>query len=568
MMETGESESAENLRKRVKKLARELDLLKLILERNKSTALAKAQINTVLMSERARQNTYMNMVLANSPDIIMLFDSEGRFVYCADIFLKTAGIDSFAFISGRFYGEVLRRFMKPAVFDEISAAFRKAINEKESVVIKEIIDLAGNGQDRHYAIHFTPMFDDRGTLEGAFALFHDITEMLKAKRRAEQASQAKSNFLANMSHEIRTPLNAIIGMTALAKKSCDLARKDYCLEKIAGASAHLLGVINDILDMSKIEADKFELSYTAFDFRKMIRRAVEVIDFRLEEKKQRLSVEIDGAIPGILVSDEQRLAQVLANLLSNAVKFTPEGGLIAITARKLEEIRGLCALEIRVADTGIGISLEQQKKLFQSFEQADGGISRKYGGTGLGLAISKAIVEMMNGTIRIESEVGKGSAFIFTIQAERSGSSAETAPPEPENLNRMFSGRRILLAEDIEINREIVISILEPTGIAIDEAENGRIAYERFSQAPESYDLILMDIHMPEMDGYESTRRIRAVNHPKAKSIPIIAMTANVFREDLERCKTAGMTGHLGKPLNVEELLTALRTSLTDYRGF
>jgi CheY-like chemotaxis protein len=370
-----------------------------------------------------------------------------------------------------------------------------------------------------------------------------------------------------MSHEIRTPLNAIIGMTGLARATKDIARKDYCLAKIEGASVHLLRLINDILDMSKIEADKFELSCTEFDFRKMLDQVIDVLAFRLDEKKQRLVVKVDEHIPSRIVSDEQRFSQVITNLLSNATKFTPHEGLITIEARKCAEIEGGCTLEIQVSDTGIGISPEQQARVFNSFEQVDSSISRKYGGTGLGLAISKKIVEMMHGHIRVESTLGQGASFIFTIQVKRGSAVGPTGEGPVEHTKSMetqkdpapcFSRYRMLLVEDIDLNREIVSSVLEPTRLAIDEAENGKIAYERFIADPEAYDVILMDIHMPEMDGYEATRRIRAFDHPRSKAIPIIAMTANVFREDLERCRQAGMNSHLGKPFNVDELLATL----------
>jgi CheY-like chemotaxis protein len=322
--------------------------------------------------------------------------------------------------------------------------------------------------------------------------------------------------------------------------------------------------------MSKIEADKFELSYTEFHFQTMLKRVTDVLEFRLAEKKQRLEVSVDENIPPHIISDEQRLAQVITNLLVNSVKFTPEGGRISIAAKYLGE----GTIEICVADTGIGISAEQQKKLFQSFVQVDSSISRKYGGTGLGLAISRRIVEMMNGTIRIESDTGKGAAFIFTITAEipKTGTAeAEAEGDAAGDAGIDFTGRHILLVEDVDINREIVVTVLEPTGLAIDEAEDGQAAFNIYTANPARFDLVFMDIHMPGVDGYESTRMIRAweaeqnalrAEGPRELHVPIIAMTANVFREDIERCLAAGMNAHIGKPVNFDEVMAILREYL------
>jgi signal transduction histidine kinase/CheY-like chemotaxis protein len=513
---------------------------------------------------------------------------------------------------------------------------------------------------------------------------------------AQSANRAKSEFLSNMSHEMRTPMNAIIGMTSIGKTAEDISRKDYCFGKIEDASVHLLGVINDILDMSKIEAGKFELSPTTFAFEKMLRRVVDVNNFRVDQKKQRLGVHIDPAIPETLVGDDQRLAQVITNLLSNAVKFTPEGGEIFIDAALESETDGVCTLRVSVKDDGIGISEEQQARLFSSFSQAESSTTRKYGGTGLGLVISKNIVEMMGGEIRIDSRLGEGSVFVFTVKVERGEEREDTAVSgiNLENLRVLlvdddpavrdyfaeiagrlgfmcecaesgeaamkiltekgefdlcfvdwsmpgmdgiavarwiteqttgncvvimisatewsiierdakragvkgflqkpifpssiadcisevfgkelaagestrsadrydFTGKRVILAEDVEINREIVISLLEPTHIRIVSADNGAKALRLFTQSPDEYDLILMDLQMPEMDGYESTRRIRALGTPKAQTIPIIAMTANVFKEDIDRCIEAGMNAHIGKPMNIDTLLEVLKEFLT-----
>jgi signal transduction histidine kinase/DNA-binding response OmpR family regulator len=542
-------------------------------------------------------------------------------------------------------------------------------------------------------------------ISGAVARERREKERDTARETAEKASKAKSDFLANMSHEMRTPMNAIIGMTTIAKTAGNIEKKDYCLKKIEDASTHLLGVINDILDMSKIEANKFELSPVEFVFEKMLQKVVGVSSFRVDEKKQNLSVFIDKNIPPALVGDDQRLAQVIANLLSNAVKFTPEEGTIHLDAR-LESIRGgQCELKISVADSGIGITPEQKTRLFTSFEQADSGTSRKYGGTGLGLAISRRIVEMMHGRVWVDSEPGKGSTFSFTVLlqegrmqnerlldpgvnwknlkvlmvdddkdirgyfrdlADRFGINCDLASGGEEALGLIgekgpydiyfvdwkmpgmdgmelarkikdsaplkngapaksvvtmisatewavieddakqagvdkfipkplfpssiadcinqcigneeiatvlsrkggkaddFSGNTIILAEDIDINREIVLALLEPTGLSIDCAENGRQAVELFTANPDRYGMIFMDVQMPEMDGYEATGAIRTfeAGQKKSEGIPIIAMTANVFKEDVDKCLAAGMNGHVGKPLNLEDVLAQLRKYL------
>ena len=406
-------------------------------------------------------------------------------------------------------------------------------------------------------------------IQGVMERSETEKNIIAAREEAERSSEAKSEFLSRMSHEMRTPLNAIIGMTNIGTSSAELEKKQYCLYKISEASQHLLGVINDILDMSKIAANKFELSYAEFPFTAMVHRIGNVVAFRVEEKNQTYSVDIDPAIPYAIVSDEQRLAQVIANLLSNAVKFTPEKGSISLHAKLEEETPSGCIIRVDVTDTGIGIPEEAQRKLFKSFEQADGGISRKFGGTGLGLAISKRIVEMLDGRIWVESEENNGSRFTFTFKATRGETNApeisgtqDSSPALPTDCLKTLpclSDRAILLAEDIEVNREIVLTLLEDTGIEIDCAENGEQACQKFRANPGKYAMIFMDIHMPEVDGYEATRRIRGMNDlPEASTVPIIAMTANVFREDVEKCLEAGMNGHIGKPINLDELIEQL----------
>ena len=520
-----------------------------------------------------RQDSYLTMVFENSPDIIMLLDKTTRLIYCAKVFLQRAGIKKYEDVIRKDYREVFYHVVNSEQLNNIVAIFETSVKERRPAEFERVLDIGNDGNPRHYEIHFTPLYNTSNVFQGALILFHDQTEIQEAKERTEQASRAKSNFLANMSHEIRTPLNAIIGMTGIAKTTNDQVRKDYCLGKIEGASTFLLGIINDILDMSKIEEDKFELSSTEFDLPAMIHRVANIFEFRINEKRQKLTVNQDPSIPQWISTDEQRLAQVIANLMSNANKFTPQEGNITLAVRRLDDSGAdHYSLEFRVSDTGIGISKEQQGKLFQSFVQVDSSISRKFGGTGLGLAISKKIVEAMEGRIWIESEEGQGSTFIFTIHAGIASAPAVSPPPPAdgkispvtetstmqakagavsENSGPSdYTGKRILLAEDVEINREIVVTILEPMGLKIVEAEDGQIAFDKFSANPDNFDLIFMDIHMPGIDGYEATKLIRSLPFPRAKTIPIIAMTANVFKEDVERCHAAGMNDHIGKPLD------------------
>ena len=517
----------------------------------------------------SRQDSYLNMVFENSPDIMLLLDKFGRLVYCANVFLNISHIQSLESIRKIHYSEVFARFCDSGQLEEIINLFRTSEEEKKPVVFERTMDISRTGNPRHYEIHFTPMYDETATFQGAFILFHDMTEIMEAKTRTEQASRAKTNFLANMSHEIRTPLNAIIGMTTIGTNAAENERKNYCLEKISGASNLLLGIVNDILDMSKIEEDKLELSFYQFDFPAMLQQVVSIFEFRLAEKKQRIIINSDPKIPKIIFTDEQRLAQVITNLIGNAIKFTPEEGKIGLTAKRIDpgENPDSCSIEIQVSDTGIGISEEQQAKLFEPFTQVDSSISRKYGGTGLGLVISKKIVEMMQGDIHIKSKLGEGATFIFTIEAGIPEQKTENDKPDsgtnPINKTKSLSGKRILLAEDIEINREIVVTLLNEFNLKITEAEDGQQAVDKFAAEPEKYDLIFMDIHMPGVDGYEATRLIRSLDNPKAKTVPIIAMTANVFKEDVERCLAAGMNGHVGKPLDFSEVTAILVEYLT-----
>jgi len=381
-------------------------------------------------------------------------------------------------------------------------------------------------------------------------------ELQVASEEALAASYTKSEFLANMSHEIRTPLNAIIGMTAIARSSSDFDRIDDCLSKIGNASHQLMKVINDILDISKIEARKFEMAQEPFSFDSMMRNVINIIEVRAAEKKLHFAIAVDNNIPKVLIGDEMRLSQILINLLSNAVKFTQEGGDVGFAVRHVSQRNNRELIEFLIRDSGIGIAEEQQKTMFDAFAQADSGVANRFGGTGLGLPISKSFVELMGGEISMESSPGIGTCFTVQVPFELGNQDmmkhAHGAKGQPAHH---FQGCTLLLVEDVDINREIVITLLEDTGVTVDCAENGQVAVDMFTDDPDRYDLIFMDIQMPVLDGYIATRAIRALDLPKAQTVPIVAMTANAFADDVERCREVGMNDHMAKPIEVDILL-------------
>ncbi|MDL2234874.1 transporter substrate-binding domain-containing protein [Christensenellaceae bacterium OttesenSCG-928-L17] len=382
-------------------------------------------------------------------------------------------------------------------------------------------------------------------------------ELAVQTEAAQSASRAKGDFLARMSHEIRTPLNAIIGMAHIAHQSSDPATQES-IDQIIKASSHLLGILNDVLDMSKIEAGKFELSEEPFALLGAMEEIHSIISQRCKEKNVTFDMGLLD-IPDInIVGDKLRLSQVLINLLGNAVKFTEADGRVGCSVRVLDQDGERIHLSFMVMDDGIGMTEEQISHLFIPFEQADQTISSRFGGTGLGLAISQNLVKQMGGEITVHSVMDEGSRFMFDLSFATAGEVVHTQ--EEEDTSALdFTGKRILVAEDIEINRYILRELLSSTHLSIDEAENGAIAVQMFeNSAPGYYALVLMDIQMPELDGYSASTRVRALAREDAKTVPIIAMTANAYREDVERAYAAGMNAHLAKPIDIGEVLHTL----------
>ncbi len=402
-------------------------------------------------------------------------------------------------------------------------------------------------------------FDDKEYLLDTFV---DITiqkdlekNLFDAKLSAEAANRSKSEFLSRMSHEMRTPLNAIIGMTQIAGRTDSEERLRDAIKTIGVSSQHLLSLINDVLDMSKIEEGKLDLMPEPFSLSAMVQKMATLIASKAEEKKQRYLALLDASIPDRLVGDAMRLSQVLLNFLSNAVKFTPDGGEVTLRIEKRAQTEQDIALFFSVADTGIGITQEQLARLFAPFSQADGTISARFGGTGLGLVISRRIVQMMGADIAVSSVYGQGSTFSFTVTLPLAGASAVAEDtPDFGDIAGLFAGKRALLVDDVEINRLIAIELLQETGLAMDQATDGQQAVDMVTSTP--YDLVFMDVQMPVMDGYAATRAIRALP-PPAQGTPIIAMSANVFKEDIQASLAAGMNGHVGKPIDLDTMLTA-----------
>ena len=372
-------------------------------------------------------------------------------------------------------------------------------------------------------------------------------ELVEARDRAEAAANTKAQFLANMSHELRTPLTAIVGFSGLLSAHDDLPpQARHWVTRVDEASKALLGIVNDVLDFSKLEEGSVRLDLEPFDPRKLAADTAALVSDQATRKVVELSIDVDATVPAFVLGDTGRIRQVLLNLLSNAVKFTGQG---EVSVR----VYPICdRMKFAVSDTGIGIPEEAVGQLFQRFVQADGSISRQFGGTGLGLAISKRLVEMMGGEIGVDSRLGEGSTFWFTVPLPEAG---PCAPDLIETEIEQACGINVLLVEDTEANQELVTTILRAAGIEVDVAGHGAEAIEAMKL--KAYDMVLMDVHMPVLGGVEATRIIRGLGGGAAET-PIIALSANVLPEQVEEYRQAGMDAHLGKPINPRDMLTMI----------
>jgi len=523
----------------------------------------------------AQSESLLKALTQAIPDLVWLKDPDGVYLACNHRFESFFGASEEAIVGKTDYDFVDRKladFFR--AHDDAAMKNGKPCTNEESISFSD-------GHQELVETTKTPVFDAQHRLLGVLGIGRDITgrkqaeaelqqhrlhleelvasrtvELAQAKEAAETANLAKTAFLANMSHEIRTPMNAILGMAHLLRRAGVTPAQADRLDKIDAASDHLLATINNILDISKIEAGKFVLDDSALTVSSLISNVSSILSERAKDKGLELKTESDS-FPTPLRGDPTRLQQAMLNYVANAIKFT-EHGTVTLRAFVQEESAESVLARFEVIDTGIGIAPEVQQRIFNAFEQADNSTSRKYGGSGLGLVISKRLAELMGGEAGVESTAGVGSTFWFTVRL-RKGQSHEDLTPTPTadaeaTLRQDHRGRRILLVDDEQINLEVAQFLLEGSGLVVETAENGFEAIERARET--NYAVILMDMQMPKLDGLEATRQIREL--PGQRDTPIIAMTANAFAEDRARCLDAGMNDFLIKPFDPEQLFSTL----------
>jgi signal transduction histidine kinase/FixJ family two-component response regulator len=532
-----------------------------------------------ISSEKTQQEIFLDLLMKNTPDAILILDTDENLIDCSDVFSRRLRSDESEKSENRTFSQVLENLVSAGEIEHLRKAFAEAMEDKKSISLDKVIDFHREDTPRSYTVRFSPMFDAGGATLGCVVMFHDLTDLQMAQH-AEVALQAKSVFLANISHEIRTPLNAVIGLSEIELRN-SLPRETHDnLEKIYRSSGTLLNIINDILDISKIESGNFEIFPAEYDFSNMISDTIHLNVVRIASKPVTFEPQVDENIPVRLYGDELRVKQILNNILSNAFKYTQKG---KVTLEVGGKRRGdnVC-LEFSVSDTGIGIKKEDIGKLFLEYNQLTTQAHRKIEGTGLGLSICKNLVDLMGGTVNVKSEYGKGSRFTVRIRQKI----IDPTPIGLETAQNLITFRlmkhhgvkelvrtpmpygKVLVVDDVITNLDVARGLMKPYDLTIHCASSGRQAIELVREGKNLYDVIFMDHMMPEMDGIEAVRIIREeIGTEYAKTVPIIALTANAIVGNEAMFLESGFQAYLPKPIDVMLLDALLNEWIRDKRG-
>jgi PAS domain S-box-containing protein len=502
----------------------------------------------------ADERTLLRSVIDAIPDMIYYKDASGAFLGC-----NRTLAENFLLREADIIGRCEHEFVGRTVAQRSSEIDEIVRRTREPQTVEDWLNYP-DGRRVLLNMRKLPFVLSNGKV-GTIGIAQDITErkrteqeLIEAKRQAEESSRSKSTFLANMSHEIRTPMNAILGLTYQLRRETQPGPQSDKLDKVHASGRHLLGIINDILDLSKIEAERLTLEKTALNIWIITDQALSIVSLPAQEKKLKLISQMAPELEKmILIGDPTRIRQILINFLGNAIKFTEQGS-ITLRAGILAQDDSSVSIRFAVEDTGIGIPEEAQNRIFDAFEQAEASTTRRFGGTGLGLAISRKLARMMGGDTGLNSTPGVGSSFWFTVRLKR-GSADDIVVSVPL-LNMSYDGCQVLLVEDNPINQEIARALLEEIGLNVSVANHGGQALEILARQ-NTFDLILMDMQMPVLDGVEATRRIRALDSQVART-PIIAMTANAFDEDRKLCESVGMNDFVSKPVDPDDLFRVL----------
>ncbi len=523
------------------RLARELRASNNAHEILKLHSSTQADIYKMLEAEKSRQDLYMRLLLQYCPDVIFVFDERLHLLFSTDSVVNILDIQDPLILRGRSLHDIISRYAPSVFTGEVVSSMERIISREEGSTERKIEVIAA---DSCYDVNILPFNKAPGELAGVLVVIHDITELAKARISAENANHAKSDFLANMSHEIRTPMNAIFGLLSSIGHDPLTERQQNYISLIKNSGNYLLTIMNDSLDFSKIETNKFALTEENFDLHALLHTISSVSNITAQEKNLQYTFTMSADLPQWIFSDDTRLRQVLTNIISNAIKYTPSGSV------GLHVFVDNGFLKFVIADTGIGIRDCDIEKLFSPFEQLELRKNKNVAGTGLGLVITRHICETMDGSISVSSAYGKGSTFSITLPLVL-GSPDHTAQTANTPAIMTFPNAKVLVVDDLEINLLVAEALLGEFDIQVELASSGALALKQITE--KTYDLIFMDQMMPEMDGLETTAKIRQYDEYHA-TIPIVALTANALTGVKESLLAAGFSDYLSKPIDVEML--------------